>query len=162
MAVNWTGSGRFLLSRHRQRQQTSQTRHRKRLDVDIGDDRVDACLKKNRADHRLPSENASSLSVSIGAQNVLDDAQSNQRPPSLKRNKPSQLGANQSARQPEPFRARFEDRRRWLLTIPNWVAALAEPPAYLQKAKKAKERMSSRSAAQPKHAPMLTNSSHSK
>ena len=162
MAVNWTGSGSFLLSRHRRRQQASRLRLRHHEQVDADQD----WIRNIRGGSDVPSELASSPPPE-GERRMGDIVEAPTRDQSASRQRimTAVPGWKQQARRIEaqqPFlRGRsFHQSRRWLLDTPNWVGAKSNQGQSAREAQARDDDMTKH--AQPRPAPMLASSNHSK
>lgn len=162
MAVNWTGSGSFLLSRHRRRQQAPRTQYRHTVHDYVDDVQDDEWLRNNQRDYHVPSECALSPPppVRICVEHHRDEAQSLHRSPSRHRARRPQPGWKELSRSAKGQHRSFEELRHWLLSKPNWVGAAPSSLAAARSAKKAKRLGYARVQTRP--APMLDSSNHSK
>lgn len=154
MAVNWTGGGSFLLNRQRRKQQASLQRQRHRIHTAREYDPDQEWLRNIRGGYDMPSEYASPPPPeSTSSVNGMARAQSIGRQPSresIRRTLPSWQQQGQCT---ELLQRSFGEVRRWLLGKPNWVGAKANPRRPPQNAE---------ARVQPRPAPILASSSHSK
>lgn len=165
ISINWTGSGSYLLSQQRRKQNTLRQRNHRHVSVEVDQD--DEWYTNSRGGQGLPPEDESpplpehtgseveeekSPNSEHGDRNEeRDDAQRLLRHPHMQNDtRVKRIGA--------PQHASFGELRRWLLDQPDWVGAKQKRKA--EDAEHPDQRTSDTN--HPKPAPILDSSSHSK